>query len=155
MHLFFVEVYFTYYRINHYKGYKSVEFSVFIMLCNYHFSLTSILVFHPFKKPIPLSNQCPLSFSFSSVTQSCPTLCDPMNPSMPGLPVHHQLPEFTQTHVHRVSEAIQHLILCCPLLLLPPIRPIRVFSNESALHMSGQSIGVSASVSVLPVNTQD
>ena len=44
---------------------------------------------------------------FSSVTQSCPTLCDPMNRSMPGLPVHHQLPEFTQTHVHRVSDAIQ------------------------------------------------
>ena len=44
---------------------------------------------------------------FSSVTQLCPTLCDPMNRSMPGLPVHHQLPEFTQTHVHRVRDAIQ------------------------------------------------
>ena len=44
---------------------------------------------------------------FSSVTQSCPTLCDPMNRSMPGLPIHHQLPEFTQTHVHQVSDAIQ------------------------------------------------
>ena len=44
---------------------------------------------------------------FSSVAQSCPTLCDPMNHSMPGLPVHHQLPEFTQTHVHQVSDAIQ------------------------------------------------
>ena len=44
---------------------------------------------------------------FSSVTQSCPTLCDPMNHSTPGLPVHHQFPEFTQTHVHRVSDAIQ------------------------------------------------
>ena len=42
-----------------------------------------------------------------SVAQSCPTLCDPMNPSTPGLPVHHQLPEFTQTHVHQVSDAIQ------------------------------------------------
>ena len=42
-----------------------------------------------------------------SVAQSCPTLCDPMNRSMPGLPVHHQLPEFTQTHVHRVSDPIQ------------------------------------------------
>ena len=47
------------------------------------------------------------SVQFSSVTQSCLTLCDPMNRSMPGLPVHHQLPEFTQTHVHRVSDAIQ------------------------------------------------
>ena len=44
---------------------------------------------------------------FSSVAQSCPTLCDPMNCSTPGLPVHHQLPEFTETHVHRVSDAIQ------------------------------------------------
>ena len=44
---------------------------------------------------------------FSSVTQSCLTLCDPMNRSTPGLPVHHQLPEFTQTHVHQVSDAIQ------------------------------------------------
>ena len=44
---------------------------------------------------------------FSSVTQLCTTLCDPMNCSMPGLPVHHQLPEFTQTHVHQVSDAIQ------------------------------------------------
>ena len=47
------------------------------------------------------------SVQFSSFAQSCPTLCDPMNRSMPGLPVHHQLPEFTQTHVHRVSDAIQ------------------------------------------------
>ena len=44
---------------------------------------------------------------FSSVSQLCPTLCNPMNCSMPGLPVHHQLPEFTQIHVHRVSDAIQ------------------------------------------------
>ena len=47
------------------------------------------------------------SVQFSSVAQSCPTLCDPMNHSMPGLPVHHHLPEFTQTQVHRVSDAIQ------------------------------------------------
>ena len=47
------------------------------------------------------------SVQFSSVAQSCPTLCDTMNRSMPGLPVHHQLPEFTQTHVHRVGDAIQ------------------------------------------------
>ena len=47
------------------------------------------------------------SVQSSSVAQSCPTLCDPMNLSMPGFPVHHKLPEFTQTHVHRVSDAIQ------------------------------------------------
>ena len=56
--------------------------------------------------------------------------------SMPGLPVHHQLLEFTQTHVHRVSNDIQPSILCHPLLLLPPIPPsIRVFSNKSTLPM--------------------
>ena len=48
-----------------------------------------------------------IKVQFSSVAQSCPTLCDLMNRSTPGLPVHHQLPEFTQTHVHRVSDAIQ------------------------------------------------
>jgi len=73
---------------------------------------------------------------FSSVAQSCLTLCDPMSRSMPGLPVHHQLPEFTQTHVHWVSDAIQPSHPLHPLLLLPPIPPsIRVFSNESTLHM--------------------
>ena len=73
-------------------------------------------------------------FPFSSVAQSCLTLCDLMNHSMPGIPVHHHLPEFTQTHVHRVSDAVNHLILCRLLLLLPSIFPsIRVFSNESAL----------------------
>ena len=49
----------------------------------------------------------PRSVQFSSVAQSCPTLCDPMNRSTPGLPVHHYLPEFTQTHIHQVSDAIQ------------------------------------------------
>ena len=53
------------------------------------------------------SDPHPRSVQFSSVAQSCPTLCDPMNCSMPGLPVHHQLLEFTQTHVHQVSDAIQ------------------------------------------------
>ena len=75
-----------------------------------------------------------LNYQFSSVTQLCLTLCDPMDYSTPGLPVHHQLPGFTQTHVHRVSDTIQHLILCHPLLLPPSIFPsIRVFSNESVL----------------------
>ena len=73
---------------------------------------------------------------FSSVAQSCPTLCDLMNCSTPGHPVHHQLSEFTQTHVHRVGDAIQPSHLCRSLLLLPPIPPsIRVYSNESALHL--------------------
>ena len=75
-------------------------------------------------------------FQISSVSQSCPTLCDIMNRSMPGLPVHHQLLESTQTHVHQVGDAIQPSYPLSSLLLLPPIRPsIRVFSNESTLHM--------------------
>ena len=69
-----------------------------------------------------------------SITQSSPTLCDPMNRSTPGLPVHHQLPEFTETSIESVMPS-SHLILCRPLLLLPPIPPsIRVFSNESTLR---------------------
>ena len=74
--------------------------------------------------------------TFSSVAQSCPTLWDPMNHSTPGLPVHYQLLEFTQTHVIESVMPSIHLILCRPLLLLPPILPsIRVFSNESTLRM--------------------
>ena len=73
---------------------------------------------------------------FSSVTHSCLTFCDPMNLSTSGLSVHHQLLELIQTHVHRVGDASNHLILCRPLLLLPPILPsIRVFSNELTLCM--------------------
>ena len=76
------------------------------------------------------------SKTFTSVTQSCPTLWDPMNRSMPGLPVHHQLLEFTQTHIIESVIPSSYLILCRPLLPLPPIPPsIRVFSNESTLHM--------------------
>ena len=72
---------------------------------------------------------------FSSV-QSSLTLCDPMNRSTPGLPVHHHLPEFTQTHVHRVGDAIQPSHPLSSRFLLPPIPPsIRVFSNESALRI--------------------
>ena len=72
---------------------------------------------------------------FSSVTQSCLTLCNPMNHRTPGLPVHHQLPESTQTHLYKSVMSSNHLILCPPLLLLPSIFPsLRVFSNDSALH---------------------
>ena len=73
---------------------------------------------------------------FNSVTQSCLTLCDPMNHSMPGLPVHQQLPESTQTHVHELVMPSNHLIHCHPILLLSSIFPsIRVFSNESTPHI--------------------
>ena len=71
---------------------------------------------------------------FTSVAQSCLTLCNPMDCSRPGFPVHHQLPEFTQAHVHWVSDAIQLPRPLSSLLLLPSIFPsIRVFSNESVL----------------------
>ena len=83
-------------------------------------------------------------------------LWDPMNCSTPAHPVHHQLPEFTQTHVMELMMPSNSLILCRPLLLLPLIFPsIRVFSSESVLHIRWPSIWVSASASVLPVNIQD
>ena len=86
-----------------------------------------------FRLILPPSSHC------CSVTKSCPTLCDAMDCSTLGFPV---LPN--------------HLILCCPPRLLPSIFPsIRVFSNESTLHIRGQSTGASASISVLPMNIQD
>ena len=95
------------------------------------------------------------SVQFSSVAQSCPTLCDPRDWSMQGLPVHHQLPEFTQTHVHWTGDAIQP---SHPLSSPPPpasISPsIRVFSSEF-FASGGRSISVSASASALPMSIQD
>ena len=78
-----------------------------------------------------------ISYQFSSVQSlSRVRLCNPMNCSMPGLPVHHQLLEFTQTQYIESVMPSSLLILCRPLLLLPPIPPsIIVFSNESTLHM--------------------
>ena len=97
------------------------------------------------------------SVQFSSVAQSCPTLCIPMNCSTPGLPVHHQLPEFTQTQCPlsrwchpTISSSVVPFSSC------PPIPPsIRVFSVSQLFASGGQSIRVSASASVLPMNTQD
>ena len=93
----------------------------------------------------------------SSVAQSCPTLCDPMNRSMPDLPAHHQLPEFTQTHVHWVGDTIQPSYpLLSPFSSRPQSFPASWSFQMSQLFPSGgQSIGASASTSVLPVNTQD
>ena len=96
-----------------------------------------------------------MGISSSSVAQSCPTLCNPLNYSTPGLPVHHWLPEFTQTHVHWVNDAIQ------PSSVVPFSSHLQSFPASGSFPMSqlftsgGQSIGVSASTSALPMNTQD
>ena len=107
----------------------------------------------------PILQHTPSSISsvqFSSVIQSCSTLCDPMNHSTPGLPVPHQLPDSTQTHVHWVSDAIQPShppSSPSPLALNLPVSGSFPMSQHFA--SGGQSIGVSASASVLPMNTQD
>ena len=96
------------------------------------------------------------SVQFSSVTQSCPTLCDPVNRSMPGLPVHHQLLEFTQTHVHRVSDAIQPSHpLSSPSPPAPKSLPAsETFPVSQLLAWGGQSTGVSALASFFPKKSQ-
>ena len=96
-------------------------------------------------------------FQFSSVQFSSVALCDPMNRSMPGLPVHHELPEFAQTHIHRVSDAIQP---SHPLLSPSPPAPQSLPASESfpmsqVFAWGGQSTGVSDLASFLPKNTQD
>ena len=92
----------------------------------------------------------------SSVAQSRPTLCNPTSRSTPGLPVHHQLPEFTQTHVLRSVMPSNHLIFCRPLSSCPQSFPASGSFPMSQLFASGGlSMGVSASTSVLPMNTQD
>ena len=71
---------------------------------------------------------------FSSIAQSCSTICDPVDCSTPGFPVYHQLPELARTHVIKLVMPSNHLILCHSLLLLPSIFPsIRVFSSESVI----------------------
>ena len=114
---------------------ESVMPSNHLSLCHPHLLLPSIL-----QDPTVLQRPPYTTMSSSRLlsgkvkVQSCPTLCDLMNRSTPGLPVCHQLLEFPQTHVHQVVMPSNHLTPCCPLLLLPSIFPsIRVFSNESVL----------------------
>ena len=96
-----------------------------------------------------------LSVQFSSVTQSCQTLCDPMDCSTPGFPVYYQIPELAQPHVHRVSDTIQPSHPLPPLLLLLQSFPASgSFPMSWLLTSGGQSIGTSASASVLPMNIQ-
>ena len=95
----------------------------------------------------------PLNLQFSSLTQSCATLCNPMDCSMPGFPVHHQLPELAQTHVHQVSDAIQPILASVVpfsscLQSFPASGP---FPVNQFFTSGGQSIGASASASVLPM----
>ena len=93
---------------------------------------------------------------FSSIAQSCPTLCNPMNHSILGLPVHHQLPEFTQTHAHRVGDAIQpsHPLLSPSPPAPNPSQHQGLFRWVNSSHEMAKVL-VSASASVLPMNTQD
>ena len=91
-----------------------------------------------------------LSVQFSSVAQSYPTLCNPMNCSTPGLPVHHHSRSSPKLMSIELVIPSSYLILCRPLLLLPPIPPsIRAFSNESTLHMRWPKYG-SFSFSIIP-----
>ena len=96
------------------------------------------------------------SVQFSSVSQSCPTLCDPMDCSTPGFPVLHHLPELAQTHVQQVTDAIQ---LSHPLSSLSP--PLNLserqglFQGISSSHQVAEVLQLSASASVLPMNIQD
>ena len=92
---------------------------------------------------------------FSSVAELCSTLCSPMNRSTPGLPVHHQLPEFTQTHVHRVSDAIQPShSLSSPSPPAPNPSQHQSFPVSQLFAWGGQSTGASALASFPPKNTQ-
>ena len=96
------------------------------------------------------------SVQFSSATQLCPTTCDPMNRSTPGLPVHHQLMESTQTHVHWVGAAIQPSHpLSSPFPHALSLPASGSFQMSQLFASRGQSTGVSASTSVLPMNIQD
>ena len=95
------------------------------------------------------------SVQFSSVAQSCLTLCNLMNHSTPGLPVHHHVPEFTQTHVHRVSDAIQPSHpLSSPSPPAPNPSQHQSFPMSQLFTCGGQSTGVSASASFLPKKSQ-
>ena len=103
---------------------------------------------------IDLCTHIYMSVQFSSVTQSYPTICDPMNHSTPGLPVHHQHPESTQTHVHWVHPTVSSsvvLFTSCP----QSFQASGSFPMSQLFTSGVQSIGVSASTSVPPMNTQD
>ena len=112
-------------------------YSVLLPIFKYHLQIFPPiqLVFYSFFSMVSFAMQklLILSQSVISVSQSCLTLCNPKDCSMPGFLVHYPLSEFAQTHVHWVSNAVRAFILCHPLLLLPIFSSIKVFSSESAL----------------------
>ena len=102
------------------------------------------------------SHQVLFSVHFSSVTQSSPTLYDPMDCSTPGLPVHHKFPKLPQIHVHRVGDAIHHSSSVIPFSsCLNSFPASGSFPRSQFLASGGQSAGASASASVLPMNIQN
>ena len=122
---------------------------------NVHWVSDAIQPSHPLAPPyLPALNLTQFSsaqFSHSFVSDSC----DPMDCSTPGLPVHHQFPEFTQSTSIILVMPSNHLILCSPILLLPSVlSSIGFFPVSQLIASGGQRIGVSASVSVLPMNIQ-
>ena len=132
------------------KGYLHSAFSIFFALL----SETNSYINWYKSESSRLQDQMVNSVKFSLVAQSCPTLCDPIELRKPSFPVHHQLPKVTQTCVHRVDDAIQP---SHP--LSSPSPPAFNLSNYQGLFQwvrsGGQSIGVSASASVFPMNIQD
>ena len=132
-----------------------VEFFLFIIAYYCYLSQLNRVLFT--NQPKQRYSNVYTSVQWSSFAQLCPTLCDPMNHSTPGLPVHHQLPEFIQTHVHRVGDTIQPSHpLSSPFSSCPQVLPASGSFPVSQLFPSGgQSTGVSGSASVLPMNTQD
>ena len=119
--------------------------------CRKSFSPLFPLILKVWSHHFHFTIQMLIKAQFSSVAQSCPTLCDPMNHSTPGLPIHHKLPEFTQTHVHPAISSSVVPFSSCP----QSLPASGSFPMSQLFARGGQSIGVSASAPVLPVNTQD
>ena len=92
---------------------------------------------------------------FNSVSKSCPIICNPLNCSMPGYPVLHHPLEFAQTHIHWVGDAIQPSHLCHPLLLPQSFPASGSFPMSQLFTSRGQSIGASATGSIVPINILD
>ena len=118
------------------------HFQYFSFSIRQYLSVTSLMVW---RSTFLCSSLFFSSVQFSSVTQSCPTLCNPMNRSTPGLPVHHHLLEFTETHVHRVSDAIKPSHpLSSPFPPAPNPSQHESFPMNQLFARGGQSTGVSA-----------